>query len=105
MPKPVCVSVPALDEAYRSTLKGVDLGRGFRVLEINCQRNQERGDFMRQRFHERPGLKRKRLHSLRWRKRFKEGFRAVGEGGRYEETWLVIFRTSFMGVRVVRSVR
>ena len=34
---------------------------------------------MRQRFHEREGLKRKRLRNERWRRRFKEGFqRAVG---------------------------
>ncbi|KAI9876104.1 MAG: hypothetical protein M1830_007337 [Pleopsidium flavum] len=59
------------------TERGIDLGRGFRVLEMNCMRNSVRGDFMRQRFHERPGLKRKRLHSSRWRKRFKAGFRAV----------------------------
>lgn len=57
--------------------RGMDLGRGFRQLDMNCYKNQVRGDFMRQRFHERAGLKRKRLRSLRWRKRFKDGFRAV----------------------------
>ena len=57
--------------------KGVDLGRAFRSLDMNCARNTVKGDFMRQRFHERPGLKRKRLRSTRWRKRFKEGFRAM----------------------------
>jgi small subunit ribosomal protein MRP21 len=35
-------------------------------------RNRIRADFNRQRFHERGGLKRKRLASERWR--FKEGF-------------------------------
>lgn len=57
--------------------RGIDLGRAFRNLDINCARNTVKGDFMRQRFHERPGLKRKRLRSTRWRKRFKEGFRAM----------------------------
>lgn len=78
MPKPRLRLGPSIGRSVPiDPERGVDLGRGFRVLEINCQRNQVRGDFMRQRFHERPGLKRKRLHSLRWRKRFKEGFRAV----------------------------
>lgn len=57
--------------------RGTDLGRAFRNLDINCMRNTVKGDFMRQRFHERPGLKRKRLRSARWRKRFKAGFRAM----------------------------
>jgi len=57
--------------------RGIDLGRAFRNLDINCARNTVKGDFMRQRFHERPGLKRKRLRSVRWRRRFKEGFRAM----------------------------
>lgn len=57
--------------------RGIDLGRAFRNLDINCARNTVKGDFMRQRFHERPGLKRKRLRSTRWRRRFKEGFRAM----------------------------
>lgn len=59
------------------TERGIDLGRALRNLDMNCARNLVRGDFMRQRFHERPGLKRKRLYSSRWRKRFKEGFRAM----------------------------
>jgi len=57
--------------------KGVDLGRGFRMLEMLCARNKVRTEFKRQRFHERPGLKRKRLKSERWRRRFREGFKAV----------------------------
>ena len=55
----------------------VDIGRGFRLLEQSCGRNKVRSDFNKQRFHERPGLKRKRLKSMRWRKRFMEGFRAT----------------------------
>jgi ribosomal protein S21 len=58
-------------------LKGVDLGRAIRKLEIKCAYNNVRQDFNKQRFHERPGLKRKRLKSQRWEKRFREGFKAV----------------------------
>jgi ribosomal protein S21 len=55
----------------------VDVGRAFRLLETSCARNKVRTEFNYQRFHERPGLKRKRLHSKRWRVRFMEGFRAT----------------------------
>jgi len=57
--------------------RGMDVGRAFRTLEVQCARNAVRRDFMRQRFHERPGLKRKRLKGERWRRRFKEGFQGV----------------------------
>lgn len=56
---------------------GVDIGRGFRLLEQSCARNKVRSDFTRQRFHERGGLKRKRLRRERWRKRFLLGFQAT----------------------------
>ncbi|KAH6666207.1 hypothetical protein B0J14DRAFT_705260 [Halenospora varia] len=55
----------------------VDLGRAFVMLERSCQQNRIRGDLNRQRFHERPGLKRKRLRRERWRKRFGQGFQAT----------------------------
>ena len=57
--------------------RNMDVGRAFRTLDQQLARNSVRRDMMRQRFHERPGLKRKRLKSERWRKRFKEGFRAT----------------------------
>ena len=57
--------------------KGVDLGTGLRRLDIKIAINSIKKDVFRQRFHERAGMKRKRLKSTRWRKRFKEGFRAV----------------------------
>lgn len=57
--------------------RGMDVGRAFRQLDIMCARNRVKRDAARQRFHERPGLKRKRLKSERWRKRFKEGFKAL----------------------------
>ena len=56
---------------------GVDLGRAIRVLEQNCSRNKVRSDFTKQRFHERGGLKRKRLRRERWRAQFKLGFKQV----------------------------
>ncbi|TKA67281.1 hypothetical protein B0A49_09238 [Cryomyces minteri] len=60
-----------------NTQGGMDLGRALRMLDILCAKNKVRADFGRQRFHERGGLKRKRLHSERWRRRFKAGFTAV----------------------------
>ena len=57
--------------------RGFDLGRAFRSLDINCAVNGVRGHAMKQRFHERPGLKRKRLKSVRWRRNFKKGFNEV----------------------------
>lgn len=57
--------------------RGVDLGRGLQKLEVTCYLNNVRIDAARQKFHERPGLKRKRLKSERWRKKFQIGFRHV----------------------------
>ena len=57
--------------------RGGDFGRALRTLEILCNINRVRQDRNKQRFHERPGLKRKRLKSERWRKMFKESFKAT----------------------------
>lgn len=57
--------------------RGMDLGKALKSLEINCAVNCVRKDANKQRFHERPGLKRKRLKSERWRRRFKIGFKEV----------------------------
>lgn len=57
--------------------RGMDLGRALKILEINCAVNSVRKDANRQRYYERPGMKRKRLKSERWRRRFKIGFKAV----------------------------
>jgi small subunit ribosomal protein MRP21 len=56
---------------------GIDVGRGFRMLEQACARNKVRADAMKQRFHERGGLKRKRLGRERWRRKFMAGFKAT----------------------------
>jgi small subunit ribosomal protein MRP21 len=62
---------------YVDNARGTDVARAFRGLDISCSRNKVRRDFQIQRFHERGGTKRKRLHSERWRRRFKVGFQAA----------------------------
>ena len=57
--------------------RGRDLVRGIGMLGSLMARNKVRHDMMKQRFHERGGLKRKRLNSERWRARFKKGFTEV----------------------------
>lgn len=55
----------------------VDLARGLQLLGSHVRKNRVAQDLMRQRFHERPGLKKKRLRRERWRSRFKDGFKAT----------------------------
>jgi len=62
---------------HASVTQTIDVGRAFKMVEMSCGRNRVRGDANKQRFHERPGLKRKRLRRERWRKRFQEGFKAT----------------------------
>ena len=57
--------------------KGVNFAAGLTKLDIILKQNKVKSDFNKQRFHERPGLKRKRLKSERWRRRFKDGFKAI----------------------------
>ena len=52
-------------------------GKAFKQLDALCARNRIRADAAKQRFHERPGLKRKRLKSERYRRRFKIAFTAT----------------------------
>lgn len=78
LPDPLPAYGPSVGRTVAvDTARGMDVGRAFRSLEMNCGRNKVRADFNRQRFHERPGLKRKRLRSERWRRRFREGFRGM----------------------------
>ncbi|KAI6365285.1 hypothetical protein MCOR25_005415 [Pyricularia grisea] len=56
------------------TTHNVDAAKAFQLLQFLVRRNNVAGDFHRQRFHERGGLKRKRLKSQRWRARFKTSF-------------------------------
>jgi len=81
-PPPPQAAPMKLDSSVGRTIhvnadKGVDVGKAFRMLEMRCAQNSVKRDFMRQRFHERQGLKRKRLKQERWRRRFKETFRAT----------------------------
>ncbi|CAD6453266.1 539a054f-c4a9-4a01-98ac-8fdfce71d61f [Sclerotinia trifoliorum] len=55
----------------------IDLSRGIRMLEASCALNKVRHDHTHQRFHERGGMKRKRLHRQRWRNNFMEGFKGI----------------------------
>ncbi|GAW25060.1 putative ribosomal protein s21 protein [Rosellinia necatrix] len=55
----------------------VDVARSFKLLAIQVAQNGVRRDAKAQRFHERPGAKRKRLKSQRWQKRFNFGFKAT----------------------------
>lgn len=49
----------------------------FTMLRRLMNESKIKGLWHRQRFHERPGLKRKRLRMERWRTRFKKGFQAT----------------------------
>lgn len=55
----------------------IDLARGLGMLNAQVRINKIAQDVAKQRFHERPGLKRKRLRRERWRARFKDGFKAT----------------------------
>lgn len=57
--------------------QSIDVAKAFTLVEINCSRNKVRMMANKQRFHERGGLKRKRLRRQRWQKRFMEGFKAT----------------------------
>lgn len=76
------IKYPRLNPAYGRTVnldesKGRDIVRGINMLASLMARNKVKQDFNKQRYHERPGLKRKRLNSERWRARFKVGFNGV----------------------------
>lgn len=73
---------PRLNPTYGRTVtldeeRGRDLVRGIGMLNTLMARNKVRADFNKQKFHERGGLRRKRLKSERWRARFKRGFKDV----------------------------
>jgi small subunit ribosomal protein MRP21 len=78
----VFASFPRLNPTYGRTVdldvsRGRDLVRGIGMLGSLVTRNKIRHEMSKQRFHERGGLKRKRLASERWRARFKIGFRTL----------------------------
>jgi small subunit ribosomal protein MRP21 len=69
--------VPRTGRTVQVTRDSGGAARAFKVLGMQCAANRVRQDARQQRFHERPGLKRKRLKSERWRRRFKQAFRAT----------------------------
>ncbi|PNS20141.1 37S ribosomal protein mrp21, mitochondrial [Sphaceloma murrayae] len=79
LPLPLSVRLgPNLGRTVKvNPVRNIDAGKAFRQLDILCNRNRVRADFHRQRFHERPGLRRKRLKRERWRRHFKEGFKGM----------------------------
>ncbi len=52
----------------------VDFARGLKLLDNMVKTNKVAQDVRQQRFHERPGLKRKRQKSQRWIARFRRAF-------------------------------
>ncbi|KAL1846420.1 hypothetical protein Daus18300_014263 [Diaporthe australafricana] len=67
---------PSIGRTVHLTNK-LDLARGLGMLNARVRGNKVSQDFNKQRYHERPGLKRKRLRGERWRVRFKDGFKAT----------------------------
>lgn len=73
---------PRLNPTYGRSVdldasRGRDIVRGIGMLGSLVARNRVKRDFQTQRYHERGGLKRKRLNSERWRRRFNLGFKHV----------------------------
>ena len=68
-------SRPSLGRSVNVSRAGV--ARAFQVLGYQLRDNNVKADQRIQRFHERPGLKKKRLKSERWRKRFRIAFKAT----------------------------
>lgn len=57
--------------------RSMDVARAFQMVNVKCAANSVKQDMQAQRFHERPGMRKKRLVSQRWRRRFKEAFKAT----------------------------
>lgn len=56
---------------------GMDVGHAFTMLQREMSANKVPTQANAQRYHERAGMKRKRLRMVRWRRRFMGGFRAT----------------------------
>ncbi|KAF8441843.1 hypothetical protein BGX38DRAFT_1331828 [Terfezia claveryi] len=77
-PAPAPRRIPRMGPtAGRSVLVQGDVTVAFTRLRSLVQANRVRSDMMKQRFHERPGLKKKRLKRERHRRRFKEAFKRM----------------------------
>ncbi|KAK8223724.1 hypothetical protein HDK90DRAFT_498796 [Phyllosticta capitalensis] len=79
MAPPEVAHLPRLGPAYGRTvpIENNDLVGALRRMDVRVNTNGIRKAYHAQRFHERPGLKRKRLASARWRNRFMQGFKAM----------------------------
>lgn len=75
-PQPEMRTKPVLGRTVNVT-GNTDMAGALRKLNSILASNKVRAQDRHQRFHERPGLKRKRLKSQRWRVRFKKGFVAT----------------------------
>jgi small subunit ribosomal protein MRP21 len=60
--------------SLRNGAYDIDVGQGVRLLQRELSKNRVMYMQRKAKYHERPGLKRKRLRSERWRKRFMVGF-------------------------------
>ncbi|KAH7134599.1 hypothetical protein B0J13DRAFT_609958 [Dactylonectria estremocensis] len=60
-----------------SPLSGQSPVAAIKILGRMVREQKVKNKYFSQKFHERPGLKKKRLKSQRWRSRFKTGFKAV----------------------------
>lgn len=63
--------------ANGNAARNIDFAKALARLDMQVKVNRVKQDVNRQRFHERNGLKRKRLRSERWRRRFMDGFKAT----------------------------
>lgn len=68
---------PVIGRGVRVDREKNDFAYALTILSTKISANRVAADFRAQKFHERPGLKRKRLKSQRWRANFKLGFRAT----------------------------
>ncbi|KAI0592881.1 hypothetical protein F4775DRAFT_597772 [Biscogniauxia sp. FL1348] len=82
LPEPVVPSGPSMRLVPRTgrtvyVNRNVDVARSFKLLAVQVAQNKLRQDFQNQRYHMRPGLKRKKLKSERYRRRFMKGFKGA----------------------------
>ncbi|KAK7213873.1 hypothetical protein V2G26_021051 [Clonostachys chloroleuca] len=75
--KPVTGRTVFLEGRYGGAQKAGNPAGAFRVLDRLVKEQKVKRLFNQQRFHERKGMKRKRLRMERWRFRFKDGFKAA----------------------------
>lgn len=75
--RPVVGRTVELSTGNDNAARNLDFAKALARLDMNIKVNRVAQDVRRQRFHERNGLKKKRLRSERWQRRFMDGFRAT----------------------------